>query len=283
MQISWDGLVRSLAGGGPRQEARTIELRPGQLVQGTVVRPLDGGEALVSINGVPVKAKLETSLPAGQPTLLQVQSDPTGQGAIILKPFAGGTAELSDEAARQLLKGWGMEASPDNRAMLRAMAREGVPLTADHLRAVLEAWQGMPKGTPMGDAARAAAVALARQLPLTAGALQALQAALSGPAAHELLEKLGAQLDRLLAGGAAGSEASRQLASKLADAVRAVWTAAGAAVEPEASAAVAGGGRSGLGSAAGAAGVPPGQAQAAAQPNGGAAPVPGQLADAGAR
>ena len=60
-------LIRGLLGEQKPGDAKTLELKPGQVVRGVVMNVSeDGQEAVVQIQGVQVKAKLETPLRAGK-------------------------------------------------------------------------------------------------------------------------------------------------------------------------------------------------------------------------
>ncbi|MDT2261420.1 hypothetical protein P7H06_20605 [Paenibacillus larvae] len=65
MNIS--GLVRAALGDMRGSEAKTVELKTGQVVRGVVLELLDAQDAILSINGVQLRAKLETPLTQGSP------------------------------------------------------------------------------------------------------------------------------------------------------------------------------------------------------------------------
>ncbi|WJH33250.1 hypothetical protein N6H14_24460 [Paenibacillus sp. CC-CFT747] len=84
-------LLRSMIGEGQPAEPKTLELKAGQVVKGMVLRLLAEQQAMVSIDGVTVKARLEAPLKAGEATWLQVQPSPDG-GPLVLSPAANGNA-----------------------------------------------------------------------------------------------------------------------------------------------------------------------------------------------
>ena len=81
-------LIRGLLGDTKAGDPKQLDMKTGQVVRGVVLSVSeDGQEAVVQIQGVKVRAALETPLQAGQATLLQVQP-PAGNGMMVLKPLA---------------------------------------------------------------------------------------------------------------------------------------------------------------------------------------------------
>lgn len=83
-------LVRGLLGDSKAGEAKSVELKEGQVVRGVVLSVSDSGkEAVVQIQGTPVRAELEAPLAAGQTLNLQVGAPGEG-GLPVLKPVSLG-------------------------------------------------------------------------------------------------------------------------------------------------------------------------------------------------
>lgn len=67
-------VFRGLLGDVKAGEAKKLDMQPGQVVRGVVLKVSeDGGEAVLQIQGSQVRAKLETPLQPGQTTTFQVQ------------------------------------------------------------------------------------------------------------------------------------------------------------------------------------------------------------------
>src|SRR3954468_1439892 len=87
-------LIRGLLGDSKAGEPKSVELKEGQIVRGVVLSVSDSGkEAMVQIQGTPVRAELETPLQPGQTMNLQVAAPGEG-GLPVLKPISLGEAAL---------------------------------------------------------------------------------------------------------------------------------------------------------------------------------------------
>lgn len=105
-------MIKGLMGDSKPGNAKPLELKEGQVVRGSVVSVSDdGGEAVLQIQGVQVRAKLETPLRPGETTLLQVQP-PGENGITVMKPMTGTLAELPQASLNNLLKDVGL---PDTK------------------------------------------------------------------------------------------------------------------------------------------------------------------------
>lgn len=88
-------LIRGLLGDSKAGEPKSVELKEGQVVRGVVLSVSDSGkEAVVQIQGTPVRAELETPLTPGQTMNLQVGT-PGENGLPVLKPVSLGEAALA--------------------------------------------------------------------------------------------------------------------------------------------------------------------------------------------
>ncbi|KKO54521.1 hypothetical protein XI25_07025, partial [Paenibacillus sp. DMB20] len=222
-------LIRGLLGEQKPGDAKTLDMKPGQVVRGVVMNVSeDGQEAVVQIQGVQVKAKLETPLRPGETALLQVQPPEEG-GTPVLKPLSlspGQTLSLSSMA--EVLEFAGLPDTKENREMIRAMQAAGVPLTKESLAQFKEALALKPPQIPAAEWAEAAAIAFHRGLPITPESLRGLQQAVFGPQLHQLLQSLEEQLGHALqagqakgmpAAGASGAPGAAGTAPPPADAV----------------------------------------------------------------
>ncbi|WP_046228053.1 hypothetical protein [Paenibacillus dauci] len=181
-------LFRGMMGDVKPGEAKQMELKEGQVVRGVVSSVSDDGqEAVIQIQGVKVRAKLETPLQQGETTMLQVQP-PGKDGMPVLKPVAGTqTAPLPAASMGELLESFSLPDTKDNRAMINQMRTSGIPLTADNVKNIQTSLAQKPASVPVGEWVQAAAVAVQKGLPVTGQSIAGLHQALFGPPLHEML------------------------------------------------------------------------------------------------
>ncbi|PZE22472.1 hypothetical protein [Paenibacillus xerothermodurans] len=204
MNIS--GLVRSFLGEAQPTAAKTLELKAGQVVKGIVLQLLSEQDALVNINGVQVRAKLETPLAQGQITLLQVQPDSVG-GQIVLKPLAGSGVQITAHSLGDVLDTLGLEDNAANRQLVQALHQSDVPISKENIQAFARLHSQIPVFGGQDEWVPSAIVAFQRGIPLTADAVSSIRQATSGPPLHTTLARLDMQINSLLAAGALSDDA----------------------------------------------------------------------------
>lgn len=192
-------MMRGLLGDAVSGETRAMELKVGQVVRGVVVQTFENNEAMIQINGVQVRAKLEMPMSAGQSALLQVQPESNGS-LVMLKAVDLSASGLLDDTFRDYAKMLGM---PDQRWSLdivKDLRREGFPFNRATAQAFQAALAAMPRGADMEQWMTAAAAAFKRGLPMTATTIASMGQVMFGRASHELLDSLQQQLGSFVKG-----------------------------------------------------------------------------------
>jgi len=283
-------LMRGMLGEPQPDQAKALELRIGQVVRGVVLQLLDGQEALVSLAGVQVRARLEAPLAPGQSAMLQVMPE-SSAGTIVLRQADAGNAQSSEATLRELMRTLGL---PDKRwaaELALDLRRGGYPVTRETGEALKQVAAARPADVPEAEWMQAAATAWKRGLPVTESTVAALRQAMFGKPLGELLASLRGQLAAFAlqgsaAGGAAGPDtagtlpalAARVLALLAEGEALLAGPAARAGGPANPAGAAPAGGAMGSPAAPGAAGagasVPAGQAQAGQVPAGQMPPGP---------
>ncbi|MBB6675436.1 hypothetical protein H7C19_32735, partial [Cohnella nanjingensis] len=207
MDVNVASLVRAMLKDSQPGDARTLELRIGQIVRGVLVEMLDNHEALMNINGTPVRAKLDAELPVGQSTLLQVQPDAKG-GLVALKPLADPGAAMPDEGLREGIKAFGLSDQKWSFELLRGLKRDGYPIGRDTAQWFAQAAASMPAGADAESWMNAAGVAFRRGLQPSETTIASLRQALYGPPVHEQLKQMAALIGEAAKGMDPSSEAA---------------------------------------------------------------------------
>jgi len=193
--VNIGSLIRGLLGDSKAGEPKSLELKEGQIVRGVVLSLSESGkEAVVQIQGTPVRAELETPLQVGQTLNLQVS--PPGEGGLpVLKPVSLGEAALvSPQSMGEALDALGLTDSKAGREIVRAMQAGGLDLTRETAAKLNEVMSAKPAGVPAEQWLEAAVISVKRGLPVTAESVKGLQQAIFGPPLHELLSSLEEQI-----------------------------------------------------------------------------------------
>jgi hypothetical protein len=197
MSFTIGRMMRQLLGEAQRPDAKSLELKIGQVVKGVVLKLLAEQDALVSIDGVRLRARLEAPLTPGQATYLQVQAE-TGGGQIVLRPLPGKSPELTESALAEIIKGLGFKDQPPYRELAVRLQKQEVPLTRDNLLLFRGIMEQSPAGIPAEEWLDAAVTAYRKQLPVTTETVGALRQLLYGPPMAGLLAGLDREAADLL-------------------------------------------------------------------------------------
>lgn len=167
-------LIQSLVQRAPASTPKPVELTPGQVFKGTVIKQYPDNMALVQIGGTQVQAKLETKLEQGQKAWLQVQpsSDVVTLKVLDTQP-AGGGKEASLEG---LIKSLGLPETKESRAIVTALMNANLPVSKE----TVQAFTAVAARLGTSDATvEAFMMAVKRNLPLTPDTVSGLKAFLS--------------------------------------------------------------------------------------------------------
>ncbi|MBD2870757.1 hypothetical protein [Paenibacillus arenilitoris] len=186
-------MMRSFLGESSAGDTRAMELKVGQIVRGVILQVTDNNEALVQINGVQVKAKLELPLQAGQSAMLQVQPQ-SGGALIMLKQVDPNAVGLPEDTFKEWAKQLALPEQKWAVELVKDLRREGVILNREVAQAFQQAASAMPAGDNAEQWMQASAAAFKRGLPMTEATIGALRQVMFGRSAHELLETLQRQL-----------------------------------------------------------------------------------------
>jgi predicted DNA-binding ribbon-helix-helix protein len=154
-----------------KMQSSSIELVPGQVLQGKVLKLFPDNLATVQLGGLTVTARLETPLELGQRTWLQVQ--PGGQPVtlkVISQPDKSNQA--SEAGVEGLAKALGAPVTKESLSLLQKAVDEGIPLRSDSLRLLqqIAAETGNDQATQ-----EALLLAVKKGLPLTKETVLALR------------------------------------------------------------------------------------------------------------
>jgi hypothetical protein len=186
-------MMRSFLGEASSADTRAVELKVGQVVRGVILQVMENNEALVQINGVQVRAKLELPLQVGQSAMLQVQ--PQSSGALVtLKQVEPGQVGLPDDTFKEWAKQLALPEQKWAAQLVKDLRKEGVILNREVAQAFQQAAAAMPAGADAEQWMQSAAATFKRGLPMTVATVGAMQQVMFGRSAHELLETLQQQI-----------------------------------------------------------------------------------------
>ncbi|OBA01201.1 DNA ligase [Paenibacillus polymyxa] len=205
-------VFRGLLGDVKAGEAKKLDMQPGQVVRGVVLKVSeDGDEAVLQIQGSQVRAKLETPLQPGQTATFQVQpASPSGM--TVLKPLNdAGNMPQQTVALADVLESVGLPDTVQNRELIQAMQKNSVPLTSENAASLRDALSKQGGNVQLGTFVQAAAVAFQRGLPLTAESINGLRQTMFGPPLNDLLSSLEQELETVLKQQGQGTPTDRSL------------------------------------------------------------------------
>ncbi len=191
-------MMRSFLGEASSADSRAIELKVGQIVRGVILQVMENNEALVQINGVQVRAKLEIPLQVGQSAMLQVQPQ-SGGALVMLKQVEPGAVGLPEDTFKEWAKQLALPEQKWAALLVKDLRKEGVILNREVAQVFQQTASAMPEGGDAEQWMQAAAATFKRGLPMTGATVGAMQQVMFGRSAHELLETLQQQLSSIAA------------------------------------------------------------------------------------
>ncbi|RAV03448.1 hypothetical protein [Paenibacillus sp. YN15] len=186
-------LLRSVIGDMQVSDAKTLELKVGQVVRGVVLQMLSEQDALMNIGGAQVRAHLEAPLAKGQSALLQVQPESMA-GQVVLKPMEVSQVQIPEPSLAELLKSFDMKDTAGNRRALQELHQAKVPLTRENVQGYVDMAARRPEGAADGEWRQSALLAMKRGLPLTQETVGSLHRTIFGGGVSRTIESLSAQL-----------------------------------------------------------------------------------------
>jgi hypothetical protein len=192
-------LLRGIVGSAQQPvDAKSIELKVGEVVKGIVLQLLAEQDAMVNIGGVPLRARLETPLQVGQMTLLQVQPE-SSNGQIVLKPLGSTNVQILESSLPDVIKNLGMKDTEANRSLVQQLHAAGIPLNAKTIKAFQPIGNMSPIGQiPQEQWTEAAIVAYKKGLPLKSEIVLPLQQVMFGKGLPQSLEQLKGSLQQII-------------------------------------------------------------------------------------
>ncbi|GGE65731.1 hypothetical protein [Priestia taiwanensis] len=143
-------------------QAKETVLRPGQVVQGTIMEKLPGDMAVVQINNTKMLAKIEAPLEENGRYVLQVKQSENGQ--LVLKVMQPGNTLSMDERVSLLLKQVGVSGTLEMKQLATMLLNNNIPLTQAKLQQLANVLAKMPLGEEELQAIR---LLIQKDLPLT--------------------------------------------------------------------------------------------------------------------
>jgi hypothetical protein len=154
-------LLNSVQASSTVQTKETV-LRPGQVVQGTVMEKLPGDMAVVQINNTKMIAKIEAPLQENGRYVLQVQQSENGQ--LVLKVVQPNNTLPVDEKVALLLKQLGVSATSEMKQLATMLLNNNIPITNEKLQQLANLLTKMPLGE---DELQAIRLLIQKDLPIT--------------------------------------------------------------------------------------------------------------------
>lgn len=199
-------LIQSFVQKAPISAPKPVELTPGQVFKGTVIKNYPDNMALVQVGGMQVQAKMEASLEPGQKAWLQVQPS---TGVVTLKVLdSAGEGAGKDASLEGLMRSLGIADTKENKAIMQALLGANLPVNKETIQAfsAVAGRLGVDNAT-----IEAFMTAMKRNLPLTPDTIAGLKAFLSDKPMGQLIQNLLQQASLFLEGEGQPSQMTGQV------------------------------------------------------------------------
>lgn len=186
------GALQGLFNQKTTQQIKTAEFRPGQIINGKIIKLYPEQVAEVQIGNQKMIAQLEAPLSANERYWFQVQP---GEGKVHLKVVGKGAEDKGQPASlAKILAEFSMQPTKENMDLVRFFIKEQLPVNRELLKLASE-WLSMVDSRSAGQ--DALKMILTRGIPVTQAAFEALYTATKEPSLVLLMEKLEKALDRV--------------------------------------------------------------------------------------
>ncbi|WP_429844573.1 hypothetical protein [Brevibacillus sp. FIR094] len=199
-------LIQSFVQKAPISAPKPVELTPGQVFKGTVIKNYPDNMALVQVGGMQVQAKMEASLEPGQKAWLQVQPS---TGVVTLKVLESvGEGAGKDASLEGLMRSLGIADTKESKAIVQALLGANLPVNKE----TIQAFSAVARRLGVDNATiEAFMTAMKRNLPLTPDTIAGLKAFISDKPMGQLIQNLLQQASLFLEGEGQPSQTAGQM------------------------------------------------------------------------
>lgn len=214
-------LIQSFVQKAPISAPKPVELTPGQVFKGTVIKHYPDNMALVQVGGMQVQAKMEASLEPGQKAWLQVQPS---TGVVTLKVLESvGEGAGKDASLEGLMRSLGIADTKENKAIVQALLGANLPVNKETIQAFSAVAQRLGVDNTTIEAFM---TAMKRNLPLSPDTIAGLKAFLSDKPMGQLIQNLLQQASLFLEGEGEPSQSTGQVSPSQSQQVPGIANAA---------------------------------------------------------
>ncbi|WP_144474856.1 hypothetical protein [Cytobacillus oceanisediminis] len=184
------GALKSLFNQKTTQQTKITEFRPGQIINGKIIKLFPDQVAEVQIGNQKMVAQLEVPLSANERYWFQVQP---GEGKVHLKLISSSGEEKGQPGnLTRILSEFGLQPTKENLDLVRFFIKEQLPVNGELLKLASEWLKTVGSRTAGEDAIK---MLLTRGMPVTKAAFEALYTATKEQSLVMLLEQLGKSLE----------------------------------------------------------------------------------------
>ncbi|MCM3123329.1 MULTISPECIES: hypothetical protein [unclassified Mesobacillus] len=184
------GALKSLFNQKTTQQTKITEFRPGQIINGKIIKLFPDQVAEVQIGNQKMVAQLEVPLSANERYWFQVQP---GEGKVHLKLISSSADEKGQPGnLTRILSEFGLQPTKENLDLVRFFIKEQLPVNGELLKLASEWLKTVESRTAGEDAIK---MLLTRGMPVTKAAFEALYTATKEQSLVMIMEQLGKSLE----------------------------------------------------------------------------------------